>query len=87
MIKSECSLLSCLSLPLLLVPYVIRIIFLAHLYAASFFFTSPKPSGSQGGHIYTWNKVREHPLFLIFFHMDSNNRKAIDKTRNIISPF
>ena len=35
--------------------------------------------------IYTWKKVKEHPLFQINFHMDLNNGKAVDKTRNIIS--
>ena len=34
--------------------------------------------------IYTWKKVREHPLFQISFHLDWNNSKAIDKTRKII---
>ena len=36
--------------------------------------------------IYTWNKVREHPLFQIVFQMDLNNRKDIDKTRKISLP-
>ena len=36
-------------------------------------------------YIYTWKKVKEHPLFQINFHMDLNNGKAVDKTRNIIS--
>ena len=37
-------------------------------------------------HIYTWKKIREHPLFQICFNMDSYNSKTIDKTQNIISP-
>ena len=36
-------------------------------------------------YVYTWKKVKEHPLFQINFHMDLNNDKAVDKTRNIVS--
>ena len=36
--------------------------------------------------LYAWNRVREHPVLTFDIHLESNNRKVMDFTRNIVSP-